>query len=119
VQYRLLRTVIDQLPLTHYAPLKAKPGFIQVAGQLIAELKSARIAPNAFAVAVAQLGDEPRLRELADIYSAYQTQLQAQQWADRVGLTWLAVEALSARAPAACRRWPLLIVDGFDDFTPI
>jgi len=119
VQYRLLRTVIDGVSLTHYAPIKTKPGFIQIAGQLIAELKSARIGSNAFTQGVAQLGDESRLRELADIYTAYQAQLQTQNWADRAGLHWLAVEALAERAPAACRHWPLLIIDGFDDFTPI
>lgn len=119
VEYRLLRTVIDQLPLSHYAPLKTKPGFIQIARQLISELKSARINPDAFTEAISQLGNEPRLRELANIYTAYQAQLQTQQWADRVGLHWLAVEALADRAPDACRQWPLLIIDGFDDFTPI
>lgn len=119
VQYRLLRTVIDAVSLTHYAPIKTKPGFIQVAGQLITELKSARIDPKAFARAVNGLGGEPRLRELATIYTAYQAQLQTQNWADRVGLHWLAVEALADRAPDACSQWPLLIIDGFDDFTPI
>jgi len=119
VQYRLLRTVIDQLPLEHYAPLVAKSGFVQVCQQLITELKSALVTPEAFTVAVSQLDDAtPRLRELADIYTAYQNQLRAQGWADRVGLHWLALEALRERALSACRDWPLLIVDGFDDFTP-
>ncbi|MCB8943070.1 MAG: exodeoxyribonuclease V subunit gamma [Ardenticatenaceae bacterium] len=119
VQYRLLRQVIEQQPLSHYAALKAKPGFIQVVQRLITELKASRIYPADLAQAVSQLDGEPRLRELADIYTAYQTHLQAQGWADRMGLHWLAVEALTDHAPAACRHWPLLIVDGFDDFTPI
>ncbi len=119
VQYRLLRTVIDRLPLEHYAPLVAKSGFIQVCQQLITELKSALVTPDGFAAAVSQMDDTTtRLRELADIYAAYQSQLRVQGWADRVGLHWLAVEALRERAPDACRDWPLLIVDGFDDFTP-
>lgn len=117
VQYRLLRTVIDQLPLHHYAPLQAKPGFIQVCQRLITELKSALITPAAFATAVSPLDITPRLTELADIYGRYQHQLRTENWADRVGLHWLAVEALRDRAPDACRDWPLLIVDGFDDFT--
>ena len=45
------------------------------------------------------MGGEPRLRELAQIYAAYQARLQAQGWADRAGLGWLAVEALEERAP--------------------
>ncbi len=118
VQYRLLKAVIEQLPLKQYAPLKAKPGFIQVAQQTIAELKSALIFPLEFRQAIVNLGNELRLRELADIYEAYQAQLQEQDWADRVGLQWLAVEALRDRAVDSCREWPLLIVDGFDNFTP-
>ena len=50
---------------------------------------------------------------------AYQARLQAQGWADRAGLGWLAVEALEQRAPDVGRDWPLLAVDGFDSFTPI
>lgn len=118
VLYRLLRQIIDQLPLQHYAPLKTKPGFIQIVHQLIVELKSALIYPESFASAITQLGNAPRLQELADIYTAYQTQLQAQGWADRVGLHWLATEALSERSPDVGKNWPMLIVDGFDDFTP-
>jgi hypothetical protein len=119
VQYRLIRAVVDGLPLTHYAPLTDRPGFIQVLKGLIGELKAARAWPEAFTEAVAALGDEPRLRELAHIYVAYQAHLQAQGWADRAGLGWLTVEALEERAPSVGRDWSLLAVDGFDNFTPV
>jgi ATP-dependent helicase/nuclease subunit B len=119
VQYRLIRTVVDGMGLVHYAPLVARPGFIQVLEGLIGELKAARIHPDAFVQAVEGIGDEPRLRELAEIYRAYQERLQEQGWADRAGLGWLAVEALEARAPAVARDWPLLVVDGFDSFTSV
>ena len=119
VQYRLIRAVVDDLPLTHYAPLTDRPGFIQVLEDLIGELKAARIWPDTFTQAAATLGDEPRLRELALVYAAYQERLQAQGWADRAGLGWLAVEALEERAPNVARDWPLLVVDGFDNFTPV
>jgi len=119
VQYRLIRAVVDELPLTHYAPLTDRPGFIQVLKELIGELKAARVWPERFTQAVAALGDEPRLRELAHVYAAYQKRLQDQGWADRAGLGWLAVEALEERAPDVGRDWPLLVVDGFDNFTPV
>ncbi len=119
VQYRLIRAVVDDLPLTYYAPLTERPGFIQVLEDLIGELKAARIWPNTFTQAVAALGNEPRLRELALVYAAYQERLQAQGWADRAGLGWLAVEALEERAPDVAQDWPLLVVDGFDNFTPV
>ena len=119
VQYRLIRAVVDGLQLDHYAPLVAFPGFIQVLERLIGELKAARIHPDDFAQAVAGMGDEPRLRELAQIYAAYQQRLQRQGWADRAGVGWLAVEALEERAPQVGSDWPLLVVDGFDDFTSV
>jgi ATP-dependent helicase/DNAse subunit B len=119
VQYRLIRSVVDGLALAHYAPLVPRPGFIQVLQRLIAELKAARVDPDAFTRAVAGLGGESSLAELAQIYAAYQERLQAQGWADRAGLGWLAVEALELRAPAVARDWPLLVVDGFDSFTSV
>ena len=119
VQYRLIRAMVDNLQLDHYAPLVAFPGFIQVLERLIGELKAARIHPDDFAQAVAGMGGEPRLRELAQIYAAYQERLQLQGWADRAGLGWLAVEALEERAPQVGGDWPLLVVDGFDNFTSV
>ena len=119
VQYRLIRAVVDDQRLDHYAPLVTRPGFIQILERLIGELKAARIHPDDFARAVDGLGGEPRLRELAQVYAAYQLRLQARGWADRAGLGWLAVEALEERAPQVARDWPLLVVDGFDDFTSV
>jgi ATP-dependent helicase/nuclease subunit B len=119
VQYRLIRAIVDRLPLAHYAPLTDRPGFVQVLQELVGELKAARAWPEDFAQAITALGDEPRLGELAQVYAAYQDQLQAQGWADRAGLGWLAVEALGERVPDVARDWPLLVVDGFDNFTPV
>ena len=119
MQYRLIRAVVDTLSLNHYAPLVARPGFIQILERLIGELKAAMIHPDDFARAVDGMGGEARLRELAQIYAAYQERLQARAWADRAGLGWLAVEALEERAPQVARDWPLLVVDGFDDFTSV
>ena len=119
VQYRLLRAIIDRLSLIHFAPLKSKPGFIQLLQQMITELKFAQIEPGAFIETAEKLGNEPRLTELGAIYHHYQEQLQAQGWADRVGMYWLAAESMSDIDTNVGRNWPLLIVDGFDDFTPI
>ena len=119
VQYRLIRSVVDGLGLEHYAPLTGRPGFIQVLERLIGELKAARIHPDEFGRAVEGVGGELRLVELAEVYAAYQERLQDQGWADRAGLGWLAVEALAERAPAVAGDWPLLVVDGFDNFTSV
>lgn len=117
VRYRLLRAVVDVLPLRHYAPLTDRPGFVGALQGVIRELKAGMIPPRRFAQAVADLGDEPRLRELAAIYAEYQRRLQENGWADREGLVWLAVEALDRHAQVG-RDCPLLVVDGFDDLTP-
>ncbi|MBC8449776.1 MAG: PD-(D/E)XK nuclease family protein, partial [Chloroflexi bacterium] len=119
VQHRLIHAVVQELDLVHYAPLVERPGFVQMLRQLLGELKAVRVWPEDFAQAVATLGDEPRLRELALIYAAYQERLQAHEWADRAGLGWLAVEALEERASGVGADWPLLVVDGFDNFTPV
>ncbi len=117
VQYRLLRKIIQESLLDHYAPIAGKPGFVQVAARIISELKAALVDPPQFKEALISLGDEARLQELAAIYAAYQEQLQERNWADRAGLHWLAVEALEQRATAVCQEWPLVIFDGFDDFS--
>lgn len=119
VQYRLLRQIVGDLQLVHYAPIIDRPGFFQALVEMIAELKAARVWPEKLSAAVATLGDEPRLVELARIYSVYQERLQERRWADAAGLGWLAVEALDQRAPHVARDWPLLVVDGFDNFTPV
>ena len=82
-------------------------------------MKAARIYPDAFTRAVAAMGAETRLTELALIYTAYQERLAGAGWADRAGLGWLAVEALESRAPVVGSDWSLVVVDGFDNFTPV
>lgn len=119
IQYRLMRSVVDSLPLQYYTPLTDRPGFIQVLCKLVGELKAARIQPQSLMQAVANLGNELRLRELAEVYSVYQRLLQSEGWADHAGIAWLALEALEERAPDVGRDWPLLIVDGFDNFTEV
>ena len=119
VQYRLLRAIVDDAPLDHYAPLKTRPGFISLLQNLIAELKAARIQPDDFQAAIAALGNEPRLAELSLLYSSYQTHLQTQDWADRAGLGWLAVEVLARDNLPLEPLGRLVVADGFDNFTQI
>ena len=118
VQFRLIRTIVDELPLVHYAPIKTRPGFIQVLQRLIGELKGARVFPESFTRAVGAMGGEPRLVELAQLYATYQARLRAEGWADRAGMGWLAVETLEVHTPSLVPDWPLVVVDGFASFTP-
>ena len=118
IQYRLVRALAGVVPLAHYAPLRTAPGFAQVVLDLIAELKAGGVRPEDLAGAVAGMGSEPRLAELAALYTAYQERLQEESWADPAGTGWLAAAALERR-PALGREWPLLLVDGFDDLTTV
>lgn len=118
VQYRLLRTLIGEAPLAHYALLRDAPGFVQEVARLIGEWKAGGIFPEALLAALEAMGGEPRLAELAELYLSYQRQLQDRHWADAAGTGWLAAEALE-RDPQVGADWPALFVDGFDDLTTV
>jgi len=122
VQYRLIRSIVVQLidagRLPYYAPLRDKPGFVVVLRALLEELKRARIHRDQFKQAVQTLSHRgPRLTELAEIYTAYQNWLYANNWADTEGQGWLAALALE-RQPGLAQHLRLLIIDGFDEFNP-
>jgi ATP-dependent helicase/DNAse subunit B len=65
IQYRLIRQIVDDLQLDYFAPITDRPGFFHILLKTIAELKAARIRPEELSKAVADLGGEPRLGELA------------------------------------------------------
>lgn len=132
VRLRLLQNIVNSLcephtppisageeqgpgAISHYAALRDKPGFIAALRSTIEELKRARIFPEDFSRATRYL--EPRLGEIAEVYSAYQHWLQENHWADNEGRGWLAAIALESR-PELGTDTRLLIVSGFDEFNP-
>ena len=64
VQYRLVRAIVDGLPLRHYASLRDSPGFVQALQRLFGELQVSGIEPAAFDRAVAASGADARLADL-------------------------------------------------------
>jgi len=119
MRHRLLRSVVDDLPLSYYAPLRTRPGFVRHLAALIAELKQEQVTPDAFLKSVGDLAPGgPRLRELALLYQTYQQRLHRQHWADYEELGWLAIEALE-RHPDLSPGFSLLFIDGFDSFTTV
>ncbi len=122
VQYRLIRAIVDELGLTHYAALAGSPGFIQSLQALFAELKGAQV--EAETLQRASRKGQVRLVELAQIYAAYQERLRNEGWADRAGLGWLALETLQKSSDLSSSETygaesAGLWLDGFDSFTGI
>ena len=111
---RILRLALRRLEaggeLPFYQPIVRTPGFLTAVGDAIAELKRARVAPES----VGEL-ERPNMGEMALIFSDYQNRLQAIPWTDRVGLSDLAIEALSEN-PGLLADVSLIAVDGFDFF---
>ena len=127
VRHRLIQHLAEYLSdanaLPYYAPLcrgqKYGPfyssGFVRMLGELFGELKRARIFPENLEPALA--GREPRLAELARLYTAYQSWLLDTGWVDADGQGWLAAIALETQ-PGLLSDLALLAVDGFDEFNP-
>ena len=113
-EHRLLDQRGDER-IRHYAALRDKPGFIAALRNTVEELKRARILPDDFSRATRDL--EPRLQEIALVYSAYQNWLQKEGWADNEGRGWLAAIALEQN-PDLGAESRLLAVSGCDEFNP-
>ena len=119
IRQRLIRHVAGRLydtgRLSYYAPVHSSLGFARLLGGLYGELKRARVFPEALEDALT--GSEPRLSELAHLYSAYQEWLLNTGWIDADGQGWLAAIALEQN-PVLLSDLALLVVDGFDEFNP-
>ena len=120
---RLLRALAmhlaDNGELAAFQAIADKSGFVDVTLTFIDELKQAVAAPEEYARAADELfAGREKDAGLARLYAAYQSRLQEHSIVDRDGEGWLALEALQADADL-CSHIDLLIVDGFDQFTPL
>ncbi|MEQ8675076.1 MAG: PD-(D/E)XK nuclease family protein [Aggregatilineales bacterium] len=120
-RYGILRAVIGDLQregqLHVFSAIAETPGFLRITADFIFELKQNRIFPEDFTTAAA-LTHRDKDQELALIYESYQQRLQYHQLADIEGQGWLAQRMLEEDAELA-GDVQLLIVDGFDQFTPV
>lgn len=110
----VLRELVEAGELPTFARVAHKPGFIATVGEFINEARQARVLPQALATA----GITPYDAELGIIYAAYCTRLQQPGYADIPHRLELARDALYT-TPDVLGRISLLIVDGFDQFTPL
>jgi len=111
---RLVRETLDDANLAHFAPLRTLPGFLLALRDAFAELKRALVYPEDFIEKTKNAS--PAQRELAQLYAAYQAKLKQLGWADREGLSWLAIAELKANPTLLDNDIRLLVVDGFDSF---
>ena len=118
VQFRILRQILqdESIKLNHFQAIRGKVGLVQVLEGAVRELKTSLITPEKLNQLWATA--EPRLAEISQLYTHYQTLLIEHSWADNNGVGWLAIEALE-RDPNIGKGWPLLIFDGFGSFTPL
>lgn len=98
--------------LPSFAAIAQRPGFRQLVGDIIGELKRAHLRPDRFRAA----GDpDERLVELAELYAETERRLNGLGWTDAEGLSWRVLDALAA-GPDLAADWALVIADGFDSF---
>jgi ATP-dependent helicase/nuclease subunit B len=111
----LVETLCDAGQIDYYTPLRGSLGFARLLGAVFGEFKRARIFPDDLQQTLAT--SEPRLKELAWLYTAYQDWLLKTGWVDADGQGWLAAIALEQN-PSLLADLSLLAVDGFDEFNP-
>ncbi|MGI6234929.1 MAG: PD-(D/E)XK nuclease family protein [Christensenellales bacterium] len=110
---RLLWNLKDEL--VYYAKARGKPGFTQKLTEAISELKSTGITPEELGAWLsAQEVEQPKLRDLATLFSAYEDQM-AGQLADAQDKEQEMLRRLQASALFAGHD---VIVYGFDLLTP-
>jgi ATP-dependent helicase/DNAse subunit B len=95
------------------------PGFVSHLLRMIVQFKQVAVEPADFRKIIDRR-ENPRDidRAVAALYQAYQETLQSQDVYDVPGLFWQADLACRAGRPAVLEGIEVLLLDGFDDFTP-
>lgn len=118
MRHKILRQLLAQMladgELTIFDRIAETRGFVTVLAELIDELKQNSIDVAGFAGAARGAKDE----EIAAIYKRYQEALRQSDLADVEGEGWLALATLRKR-PAIAEDVDMLLVDGYDQFTPV
>lgn len=109
-----LRSAVDAGELSLFARVATKRGFVEEALRLIDELRAAAIPPAVLAGAAVS----PYDGELAVVYRLYLEAMARLGLSDEHGLIARAHDLVATR-PELTRQVDLLVVDGFDQFTPL
>ena len=111
---RLLAEMLAQDQLSFFHRIADTRGFAAVLAELIDELKQAGVDVDEFAAAASC----EKEREIARIYRRYQDMLRRGGLADIEGEGWLALATMRRRRDITADV-DLLLVDGYDQFTPV
>ncbi|NNJ12613.1 hypothetical protein EKD04_020000 [Chloroflexales bacterium ZM16-3] len=109
-----LRRLADEGAIPQLAPVAHKAGLVADTLALIDDLQAAQIAPESLGAASVGSYDT----DLAAIYAAYQAALIRIGVEDEAGRMARAIDILQSASPPLADL-ALLIVDGFDQFTPL
>ncbi|MBI1281277.1 MAG: hypothetical protein GC179_24330 [Anaerolineaceae bacterium] len=112
----LLIELQSQNQLTIFHKIADKSGFARIVADFIYELKQNVIFPEHFEEAAMRGTDKDR--DLAIIYTSYQSMLRKNNLIDREGEGWLALEEVKQRDDIG-KNVVHLLVDGFDQFNPL
>lgn len=114
----ILRTIIADMlandELNFFHKIAHTPGFIAVLADLIDQLKQNSVRPESFEAGTKTEKDI----EIAKIYHRYQDTLIDNNLVDLEGEGWLALATLE-EDPDIVSDVDLLLVDGYDQFTPV
>ncbi len=117
----LLRGIVKSMEqsgeLAFFKNIADFPGLIEVAGQLIRELKLCEVTPELFSAALEERGATVRDKEIAIIYSRYQHALHERALYDTEGGYWIATETLRRSGSPELQDLEFVVVDGFHSFT--
>jgi len=107
----------DRQELEYLQPIVGRPGLLDALGDFIAELKRLEIWPEHLAAAGGRRNALPKDRELAALYTAYQSALIQHELYDAEGRFWSARELLRAGQRKPYETLRTVVVDGFADFS--
>ncbi len=117
-QLALLRSLTGRMnnegELRYFDRIASTHGFIEIVADLINELKQNGVDVQQFARA----GGSDKDRDIAGIYRLYQKTLIDSELVDIEGEGWLALATLRQK-PDIVGDVDLVIVDGFDQYTPV
>lgn len=110
----IVATMLQDGELSYFAEIAHTPGFVAVLADLIDELKQNRVEPETFEKGARTAKDI----EISKIYQRYQDTLRGNILVDLEGEGWLALATLQEK-PEVVNDVDLLLVDGYDQFTPV